>query len=72
MYEIIIEITIMKITTHNLFPRLPFPNDEPQNFPVWQNAFRDSRVHCPQGHLDLEETLYRQWEIVLRWIVKLK
>lgn len=62
----------MKVKQQDHFPQLPFPNGEPEKLPLWQSALQGSRGNCPCGHKDLEEILYWKWEIVLRWIAKLK
>ena len=62
----------MKIKEIGHFPKLPFPDGEPEKLPIWQNALKETVGYYPEGHPDLEYSLYWQWQVCMRWIVKLK
>lgn len=49
-----------------------FPVGEPENSVDWQKGLTGTRIQVHNGNPELERILIAHWEIVLRWVAKLK
>jgi hypothetical protein len=50
----------------------PLPDGLPEGNPIWQYCLARTRGRCPHGDPDLERILVYEWEVILRWIARLK